>query len=494
MHRMTRLLSKQQKLLIFQRNAASAECIRTDLTINEMPHPKSMPILGTKLEFFAAGGGKKLHEYIDNRHKQLGSIFCENLGGSADLVFISDPTLMKTLFLNLEGKYPAHILPDPWILYEKLYGSKRGLFFMNGEEWLNNRRIMNKHLLKEDSEKWLNDPVKATIKSFINNWKTRAEQGNFIPDLETEFYRLSTDVIIAILLGSNSSIKTSKQYEMLLCMFSESVKNIFQTTTKLYALPVTWCQRINLKVWRDFKECVDMSLFLAHKIVTEILNRRHENDGLIKRLCEDKMSDEDIIRIVADFVIAAGDTTAYTSLWTLLLMAKNKDYVNNELPMKDINNIKHVVKEAMRLYPVAPFLTRILPKESILGPYKLNEGTPVIASIYTSGRDINNFSRPEEFLPYRWDRNDPRKKELMNHNPSASLPFALGSRSCIGKKIAMLQITELMSQIVKNFHLECLNKTPVNILTSQVLVPDKNIDIQVSLYDSSKLNKNECWL
>lgn len=40
----------------------------------------------------------------------------------------------------------------------------------------------------------------------------------------------------------------------------------------------------------------------------EILDRRQENNGLIKRLCEENLSDEIITRIVSDFVIAAGDT------------------------------------------------------------------------------------------------------------------------------------------------------------------------------------------
>lgn len=75
--------------------------------------------------------------------------------------------------------------------------------------------------------------------------------------------------------------------------------------------------------------------------------------------------------------------------------------------------------------------------------------TPIIASIYTSGRDEQNFSRANEYLPYRWDRNDARKNELVNHVTSASLPFALGARSCIGKKLAMLQMTELISQVNK---------------------------------------------
>lgn len=95
--------------------------------------------------------------------------------------------------MNLEGKYPAHILPDPWVLYEKLHGSKRGLFFMDGEEWLTNRRVMNKHLLRENSEKWLDEPIKITIQHFIQKWKSEAGKGDFYPNLESDLYKLSTD-------------------------------------------------------------------------------------------------------------------------------------------------------------------------------------------------------------------------------------------------------------------------------------------------------------
>lgn len=97
---------------------------------------------------------------------------------------------MKSLFLNLEGKYPVHILPEPWLLYEKLYGSKRGLFFMNGEEWLVHRRIMNKHLLRE-GDKWLEMSIKDTVSGFIQDLKIKIGQGNFTFDLESNLYRLS---------------------------------------------------------------------------------------------------------------------------------------------------------------------------------------------------------------------------------------------------------------------------------------------------------------
>lgn len=64
--------------------------------------------------------------------------------------------------------------------------------------------------------------------------------------------------------------------------------------------------------------------------------------------------------------------TSYTTIWTLYLLSKNKD-VRQEL-FKRNSIINYAIKESMRLYPVAPFLTRILPKECIFGAYKLKGG------------------------------------------------------------------------------------------------------------------------
>nr|UUA80965.1 shadow [Chilo suppressalis] len=480
MHRLRKIVSQQSyKTVSYYRSykSASADYV---LNMEEMPHPRELPLFGTKLSLLAAGSGSKLHEYIDNRHKHLGPIFYERLGGASRLVFISDPALMKTLFLNLEGKYPAHLLPEPWLLYEQLYGAKRGLFFMNNEEWLTNRRIVNRHVLREDSDKWLQSPVKDTINKFVQKWRKQAKNDEtFMPELESDLYRLSTDVIISVLLGGQCMTE-SLYYEELLKIFSESVKKIFETTTSLYALPVSWYQQLNLKPWREFKESVDTSIFLAQKIVQEMLNKKESNKGLIRKLCQEQMSDDTITRIVADFVIAAGDTTTYTTLWTLLLLSNN-DVEKKQIRENDATYVKNVVKEAMRLYPVAPFLTRILPKESVLGQYILDKGTPVIASVYTIGRDDNNFSEASKFAPYRWSRNDPKKLNFKNHIPSASLPFALGARSCIGKKIAMLQLTEIIRQIVLNFEFTCVNSNEVNAITSQVLVPNQDIKLKLTL-------------
>lgn len=71
-------------------------------------------------------------------------------------------------------------------------------------------------------------------------------------------------------------------------------------------------------------------------------------------------------------------------MWILLSLSKN-DEVKKEIFLNN-DYVKHVVKETMRLYPVAPFLTRILTREGILGSYKIKEGVSKILYVVIVSR------------------------------------------------------------------------------------------------------------
>lgn len=98
------------------------------LPLDAMPCPRGLPLLGSTLSLIAAGSAPRLHEYVDMRHRQLGPVFRDRIG-PVSAVFVADPVEMRRTF-GLEGKYPIHVLPEPWVLYNQLYGCKRGLFFM----------------------------------------------------------------------------------------------------------------------------------------------------------------------------------------------------------------------------------------------------------------------------------------------------------------------------------------------------------------------------
>lgn len=97
-------------------------------SVEDMPIGLKLPVVGTLFSLILGGGATNLHNYVDARHKRFGPIFLEQFGPSK-IVFLSDASEMKTVFSN-EGRYPVHVLPESWLLYNKIYNFQRGIYFM----------------------------------------------------------------------------------------------------------------------------------------------------------------------------------------------------------------------------------------------------------------------------------------------------------------------------------------------------------------------------
>lgn len=61
------------------------------------------------------------------------------------------------------------------------------------------------------------------------------------------------------------------------------------------------------------------------------------------------------------------------------------------------------------------------------------------------------YPRAKEFLPERWlvDKNDPLY--YGNTHPMVSMPFGFGTRSCIGRRIAELEIEIFVTRLLDQF-------------------------------------------
>ncbi|CAD7093524.1 unnamed protein product [Hermetia illucens] len=451
------------------------------LPYNAIPAARRLPIIGTTLDLIAAGSAPKLHKFIDGRHQLLGPIFREPLG-PAEIVFLSCPKMMRSVFLY-EGQFPAHPLPDAWVIYNKKHGCRRGLFFMNGEEWYNNRRVMNPLLLNGD-EKYAKKLTLIATKRLIHKWKELCENSSQyyeVKNLENALYRWSIDVILFVMFGdtyNNASPALLTKMEE----FSKNIYRIFEDSSKLMTFPAKIAEFLNLDAWKQFETNVTTVLELGNQVMDQSMVEFSNGDGMLAMMLQHGMPADTAKRIILDLIIAAGDTTAFASIWALYCLASNEqiqnqarsDVCNNE----DHKYIKAIIRETLRLYPVAPFIGRFLAKDALIGGYEIPKGTLVILSLYTSGRDEMNFVDANQFIPNRWLRNE--SGELCGvHHPHATLPFSLGSRSCIGRKIASLQMQSLIELVVSSFRLKCLNDKPVDIILRLVATPDSEVKLAI---------------
>jgi cytochrome P450 len=124
--------------------------------------------------------------------------------------------------------------------------------------------------------------------------------------------------------------------------------------------------------------------------------------------------------------------------------------------LAEIPYLDAVIKESMRLYPVAPFVVRRLPEDlSVGGPVKLPAETVACVWIYSLHRHPDFWSRPHNFSPERWllsptatstsDEIDPGRTN------GAYMPFAAGPRNCVGQPLAHAILRTLLASLVVHY-------------------------------------------
>lgn len=456
-----------------KQNKPPERAASTARSFNEIPAPKFLPVIGTTLSLIAAGGAPKLHLYIDKRHQELGTIFRDKIG-PVSAVFVSDPEYIRTIF-RLEGKYPEHVVPEGWVIYNEIRGCPRGLIFMDGEEWWQYRKILNKLLLKGDFS-YIEEPCTEAAEELVKRLKHLTEKYGAVSDLEGESYRWSLNVILAILMGSKAYQSSRGDLQPLLERLASTVHLVFETSVSLQLIPASLAQKFDLHVWKNFVSAVDNVLNTATTLVNELLDKYPKGDGLLATLLQEDIERSVLTRIITDLILAAGDTTANSLQWMLYLIAKNpevQEKLRENIRSSDAQPmLKNILRETLRLYPVAPFLTRYLPAGGVIGGYTIPQGTLTIASLYSSGRNAKYFKNPEAFSPDRWVRVG---QGTVAATQQASLPFAIGVRSCVGKKIAEIQLQTALAAMVGKFRVDMKNKRDVEMVLKMVAVPSEPV-------------------
>ncbi|XP_011638416.1 cytochrome P450 4C1-like [Pogonomyrmex barbatus] len=216
------------------------------------------------------------------------------------------------------------------------------------------------------------------------------------------------------------------------------------------------------------KTCDKVALAEENNSETIIIKKKQLAvlDFLIAASRESYLTDSDIQGEINTFIAAGYDTTAMTICFTLLLLAEHKDIqdrvreeVNTVMRESEekftmqsllkLSYLERCIKEALRLYPIAYFISRVTSEDVKLQSYLVPVGTTVIISIHGVQRDPNYWPNPEIFDPDRF-----LPENIRNQHPCAYLPFSGGPRNCIGQRFALLEMKSMIASVIYNFHLE----------------------------------------
>eukprot|EP00532_Pseudo-nitzschia_australis_P017312 CAMPEP_0168248930 /NCGR_PEP_ID=MMETSP0141_2-20121125/1723_1 /TAXON_ID=44445 /ORGANISM="Pseudo-nitzschia australis, Strain 10249 10 AB" /LENGTH=639 /DNA_ID=CAMNT_0008184875 /DNA_START=39 /DNA_END=1958 /DNA_ORIENTATION=- len=302
----------------------------------------------------------------------------------------------------------------------------------------------------------------------------------------------STDETVASVSGIDDDIfsLSSPSSSMLNKYLSATVKIrmiILANSRSLWYLLPRWCYRFFSSLYRDEKRTLDVIHEFAKMACEDAqpqspLARLRESGGPYNSdnssSASRKSFNKNLMYEATTLLFAGQDTGAATLSWTLHLLSLyshaqerlakelrevldvDENFVGSEeriITKKMILKLPYldaVIKESMRLYPVAPFVVRRLQEEIYIPMEKKGEtmslpaGSDALIWIYSLHRNPEFWGRPDDFIPERWI--DSNLKDPGQSNGSY-MPFAVGPRNCLGRPLAHINLRTILAKVIYEY-------------------------------------------
>ena len=373
-------------------------------------------------------------------------------GAGAARAWISGPSLIKTVLLDEREKFQK--LTQIRLL-SPLLG--KGLLTSEGAEWKWQRQASAPMFRPQELLGFVPAFVRAS-QDLLARWR-EAPQGAVQP-VEADMRRVTFDVISSTLLPSADDT---------VAPVVENSVGVFQRSggwDQLYAAVKAprWLPRPGMiSGWRA-------AATLRSSVAAMIRERRasgKEPDDLMHRLMAARdpesgqsMDDERLIDNLLTFYLAGHETTARALTWTLYLLARSPEWsamLEEEVArvtggaavasghIERLVLVQQVLKEAMRLYPPVPLMSRQAVADAQLGEHAIRAGTSVLIPIYAIHRHAQRWEDPDAFDPTRFAPD--RETKLARYQ---YMPFGAGPRICIGMAFAMIEAAAILATLLQH--------------------------------------------
>lgn len=393
-------------------------------------------------------------------------------------------TLLSTKMLPKLKKGRAYQISD------QLIG--QSVLSTSGNAWHRQRIVIERGFTESLIRKQFNMVVQTAEDlvgriTFLNEVHTDKENGDGVEiDVIEEMLKTTMDVLGRVAfsydIGSLQCTDTKDAplydaFDNILATLHCRIYSIFKHLTRSF-LP----SDENLKFNNSLKKLNTVILDIVTKRKAKGVRSDEEPRDLLDILLQGtedakgkriELTDTQILDNMRTILFAGHDTTAAALTWGFYLLAKHSEYQNKildeseatqELSVERLEQselLNAVVLEILRLYPSAAF-TRTAVEDIKLGKYLIPKDIDILIAPYFIQRRNKKIEKPNEFMPERWI-NDNKKSEKIGLQATLAkatlsddyLPFSLGKRNCVGRKLALLEIRVIILQVLKEFEV-CL--------------------------------------
>jgi cytochrome P450 len=406
--------------------------------------------------------------------------------GRGNVAWVTGPALIEKVLLQASAQFPKTPLEKR--VFHRTLGE--GILTSEGATWRWQRRTAAPLFRPADLAS-LVPAMTAAAEDQVARWRQR-EPGS-IAAIVRDMTETTFRVISATMFGGSADAEA----DAIMHAADEALSTIsWDIAAAVVRLP-EW-------VWYPGKFRRRRSGQLLREAVGSILARRRaaglEGDDLLARLARAQdpetgapMSEKQLVDNLLTFLGAGHETTAKALTWTLYLLARAPQW--QERILAEIASVagrepltaehlerlvvtRAVLKEAMRLYPPAPVMTRICAEDMELGPARVSAGTFIVIPIFAVHRHRRLWEDPDRFDPRRF-----APEREANYPRTQFMPFGFGPRTCIGSTFAMMEATAILATLVRHARFEWDGKHTPEPLSRVTLRPKGGMPLKVWLRD-----------
>mmetsp|Transcript_13395 Transcript_13395/g.29765 ORF Transcript_13395/g.29765 Transcript_13395/m.29765 type:complete len:468 (-) Transcript_13395:272-1675(-) len=430
-----------------------------------LPGPHAQPVLGNAFNFdvkavFAHSPLQRVANY-----ERYGDIWRLSIFGN-QMVFVRDLEAIREVVTSSSFS-TADVVTKPLS-----YHFPHNVVAAEGEDWARMRKVLGRAMQNYKLQPLVESMVETCGQGFGNSPDGSTVDVHDLCSKITfdAFHKFAYNVDFNAVGGENLDILQHAR------TFSSGFsKRIRMPLSFLWSLPLAENRRMDAAVEEmkvKGREVIADRRAAMSRGEPAVGVFEHVIEACTKEGEEAKMSEAELVDMVAGLLFAAFDTTSSSAAMSLNHLACNPE-VQEELhqSLKGINlaelspkemgqlpMLNAVLNESNRLTPAAPSFLRTAVEDVELGGFHVEKGSTIHVDWSSAALKKENWTGPSTsdfavFNPHRWLDTKPSKL--------AFLPFGFGPRMCAGRQLATLELQMIIAYAAQNFRLEADSTRPM---------------------------------
>jgi cytochrome P450 len=358
---------------------------------------------------------------------------------------------------------------EVWHPQEAEFGAKRSMISLDGADHAQMRKIQKRAYARSAVDGRYND-ILEIVQTEVNTW-----QSGQPVSVTAAMKRIVTEQ-----LGQLTTNTSPREYIPDLLKMVRTMLFVYVTKQypKIMLLDPKY-QRSKARITGFVREMVQ-----AHRDTPTETRAPDLIDDLIQAQQDDPkfIPEEDLLFAAMGPYIAGLDTAANALSFILYTLHQHPEvleqvkaevdtaFSSGELTAESIRSmdvLHRVILETLRLYPIAPALTRTVSKTFEFGGFTILEGTSVLI-----GTTVPHFL-PEHYKnPHSFDIERFAPPRAEHRRPGVYVPFGVGSHTCLGAGMAEAIIMVSVAGIIRGAKLEADPKYKLKIISTPTPSPD----------------------